>query len=124
MNPFRYATENRALHVSAYMAEGTNYGPFGFMLGNKPQYIWKPGWKPAMVDSAINWELKSAEGPYHLTPNSKILAFKHNTKRGQLMGRLGFFIGIILITIGAFQMESQTSAKLALDAARPYLHQI
>jgi hypothetical protein len=81
-NPFRYATENRALHVSAYMAEGINYGPLGFMLGNKPQYIWKPGWTPAMVDSAINWELKSPAGPYHLTPNSKVLAFKHNTKGG------------------------------------------
>ncbi|HET9308813.1 MAG TPA: hypothetical protein VFO46_22560 [Candidatus Sulfotelmatobacter sp.] len=53
MNLTKYQTENRALHVEASIAEGMKY-PLGFMLGKTPQYIWKPGWKPAMVDSAIN----------------------------------------------------------------------
>ena len=38
------------------------------------------------------------------------------------MKRRGFFIGIALLTIGAFQIESQTTAKLALDATKPIIY--
>jgi RHS repeat-associated protein len=82
MNLTKYQTENRALHVEASIVESMRY-PLGFMLGKTPQYIWKPGWTPAMVDSAINWVIKSSAGPYHVTPDDRVLEFKHNTKGGQ-----------------------------------------
>jgi RHS repeat-associated protein len=83
MDPTRYGTESRAFHVGASIAEGTGWPYYGAIVGNKQIYYWKPGWTPAQVNSSINQVLGSPAGNYHLTPNSKVLAFQHNTKGGQ-----------------------------------------
>jgi hypothetical protein len=64
------------------IAEGTGWPYYGAIVGNKQIYYWKPGWTPAQINSGINQVLGSVAGHYHLTPNSKILAFQHNTNGG------------------------------------------
>jgi RHS repeat-associated protein len=82
MNPTRYGTEWRAFHVEQSMAEGMGQPFLGFYVGGQPIYVWKPGWTAAQVNSGINQVLNNPAGHYHLTPNSKVLAFIHNTKGG------------------------------------------
>lgn len=82
MNPSRYGTEFRAFHVEQGIAEGLGRDFLGFNIGNQQMYIWKPGWTPAQVNTGINGVLSSPQGHYHLTPNSKVLAFIRNTKGG------------------------------------------
>jgi hypothetical protein len=80
--PSRYASEWRAFHVGASIAEGTGWPYYGAMVGGQPIYYWKPGWTAAQVNAGITQVLTSPAGHYHLTPNSKVSTFQHNTKGG------------------------------------------
>jgi RHS repeat-associated protein len=85
MNPNNFNSEWRAFHVSQSIAEAAGYGSLGFYNGNSRDYVWKsawakqPGWRRT-VDGAIDSMLRNKSGLYHLDPNSKIGAFKRNTK--------------------------------------------
>ncbi len=80
MNRTRTQTEDRALHVGAYvgMALGRTVG---YMSGNYPWYLSGPGSTPNNVDTAVRNGLWLP--PYNLRPNDKLLVFKRNTQGGQ-----------------------------------------
>jgi len=80
--PSRYASEWRAFHVGASIAEKTGWPYYGALVGGKEIYYWKPGWTSTQVDFGITRVLTSRAGHYHLSPDSKVSTFTHNTKGG------------------------------------------
>jgi hypothetical protein len=69
MKPTSYATESRAIGVSAAIAEGSGVYRNGLTFGSST--IWQPMWNAGQVQQAINQYLaapRSAGGIYQVTP--------------------------------------------------------